>query len=290
MSQAWIMETASPPQRQKTGSRPVHDFNALKVDAQGRYDVILSPVRPSGYTGDWWQLDPATNSLLVRMVASDWNWEREPTLSIERLDTAATRPRPSAQALEARLRSLPASADIGALVLIDRPQKLRNEGFVNKLKGVDLSSIGGLAGQFYYEGAYDLKDDEALILEAPVPDGCTYYSLILTNDIYETTDWYNNQSSLNGAQARVDKDGVLRAVVSAKDPGIPNWLDTAGYPSGVIQGRWMNCTAQPVPSVRKVAVRDVRAALPSDTPIITLQQREQAVRDRRSILQQRPLW
>jgi len=25
-----------------------------------RFDVILSPVRPAGYTGDWWQLDPAT--------------------------------------------------------------------------------------------------------------------------------------------------------------------------------------------------------------------------------------
>src|SRR3546814_9531355 len=75
-----------------------------------------------------------------------------------------------------------------------------------------------------------LGPDEALIVEAEVPTQCGYASLILTNDIYETTDWYNNQASLNNAQWRVDGDGILRVVVSAKDPCVPNWLDTSGYP------------------------------------------------------------
>lgn len=293
MNQARIMETAPPSAQAASAparSRPVHDFNMLKVDAEGRYDVILSPVRPEGYTGDWWQLDPATNSLLVRMVGSEWGKEREPTLSIERLDIPATRPRPPARVLEAKLRSIPASADFSALVLIDRPRQVREEGFVNKLKAVDFAKLGGLAGQFYYEGAYDLKDNEALIIETPVPDKCTYHSLILTNDIYETTDWYNNLSSLNGSQATIDKDNVLRVVVSAKDPGIANWLDTAGYPSGMIQGRWMECSTPPVPAVRKVPLAQVRAALPKGTATVSPEQREQQVRDRRATLQQRPLW
>jgi hypothetical protein len=97
-------------------------------------------------------------------------------------------------------------------------------------------------------------------------------------------------SSLNGAQARVDRDGVFRAVVSAKDPGVPNWLDTAGYSSGAIQGRWTDCQATPIPTVRKVALADVRKSLPADTPTITPGQREQAVRERRAQVQQRPLW
>src|SRR3546814_3501739 len=49
--------------------------------------------------------------------------------------------------------------------------------------------------------------------------------------------WVNNHSSLNDAQARVDKDGLFRAVISAQDPGVPNWLDTAGNASGAVQGR-----------------------------------------------------
>jgi hypothetical protein len=175
-------------------------------------------------------------------------------------------------------------------LLVDKPQKLRAEGYLNKLKGVDLSHLGGLAGQFYYEGAYELKDDEALIVETPVPEKCAYRSLILTNEVYETTDWYNSHSSLNGAQAPADKDGILRIVVSAHDPGVPNWLDTAGYPSGVIQGRWLDCSSQPVPTVKKVLLKDARKSLPAATPKISAQEREKQVRERRAALQQRPLW
>lgn len=295
MNQANIAESGPRP-KQVEGSvnlgapRPVHNLNALSIDAQGRYDVILSPTRPEGYTGDWWQLDPTSNGLLVRMVGSEWGKEVEPTLSIERLDISAPRPRRAAAALEASLRAIPAAAGFIAPLLVDRPQKLHAEGYVNKLKSVDFSQMGGLKGQFYYEGAYVLADDEALLIETPVPERYTYRSLILTNDIYETTDWYNNHSSLNGAQAAVDEDGVLRIVVSARDPGVPNWLDTAGFATGVIQGRWVDCSSEPVPSVRKLALADVRAALPAGTPVVSPQERDRIIRDRRAALQQRPLW
>ena len=295
MNQARIAEMGPRP-KQTEGTvnlgkpRPVHDLNTLKVDGAGRYDVLLSPTRPQGYTGDWWQLDATSNMLLVRMVGSQWDKEGEPTLSIERLDIPAARPRPAAATLEANLRSIPTSADFIAPLLVDRPQKLRAEGYVNKLKDVDFSQMGGLAGQFYYEGVYELKDDEALIVETKLPERCTYRSLILTNEIYETTDWYNNQSSLNGAQAPADKDGVLRIVVSARDPGVPNWLDTGGYPTGVIQGRWLECSSKPVPTVRKVALADVKKSLPAGTPTISPQERDNQIRDRRATLQQRPLW
>jgi hypothetical protein len=228
--------------------------------------------------------------LLVRLVSSKWGTEIEPTLSIERLDTPAVRPRPVAATLEASLRSIPLSATFLAPLLVDRPQKLRAEGYINKLKDVDFSQMGGLAGQFYYEGAYELKDDEALIVETQLPEHCAYHSLILTNEIYETTDWYNSQSSLNDAQAAADKDGVLRIVVSAQDPGVPNWLDTAGYSTGVIQGRWLDCSSKPVPSIRKVALAQVRHLLPAGTPTISAQERDKQIRDRRAVLQQRPLW
>jgi hypothetical protein len=270
--------------------RPVHDLNTLNVDAEGHYDVILSATRPEGYRGDWWPLDPTSNMLLVRMVDSDWGNEVEPTLSIERLDIPAPRHRPSAAILESNLRSIPGSAGFIAPLLVDRPQKLREEGYVNKLKDVDFSQMGGLAGQAYYEGTFELKDDEALIVETQLPERCSYRSLILTDEIYETIDWYNNPSSLNGAQAQADKDGVLRIVVSAHDPGVRNWLDTAGYPTGVIQGRWMECTSKPIPTIRKVALADLKKSLPAASSTITVQERDQQIRGRRAALQQRPLW
>lgn len=272
-----------------SGARAYHDFDALKLDADGRFDVLLSAERPAGYDGDWWKLDPGTEKLMVRQVAYDWS-AVDPTLSIERLDTPAAKPAPSAADLGARLAELPRLVGNAATFFVDHVEKLRKDGYVNKLKVFDLSNMAGLVGQFYYEGAYDLKPDEALLVEAKVPEKCAYWSLILTNDIYETTDWINAHSSLNGAQARVDKDGVFRAVISAKDPGVPNWLDTAGYASGAAQGRWLDCSAQPIPNTRVVKLKDLRKLLPADTPTVTPEERAENIRTRRTQFQQRPLW
>ena len=267
-----------------------YDFKSLHQDAQGHFDVLLSPERPAGYTGDWWKLAPNTQQLLLRQVASNWAEERDPRISIERIDKPVERPRPSAEEFEKRMDALGDQIEHSALLLINHVDTLRKQGFINKLTTFDVSHMGGLVGQFYYEGAYELKPDEALLVEAKVPQGCTYWSIILTNDLYETTDWYNNQSSLNDSQARVDADGVVRYVVSAKDPGVPNWLDTAGYASGAVQGRWTECSANPIPTVRKVNLSQIRTLLPSDTPSVSPQERENQIRDRRSQLQQRPLW
>jgi hypothetical protein len=270
--------------------RVVFDINALKVDPQGNFDVIASPARPAGYDGDWWQLQPDTNALMMRWVSSDWAKERDPTISIERVDRPVQRPRPPAAELEAKLRAMPQDVTFSAMMFLDHVARLRTQGYVNKLKVFDISQGGGLSGQFYYEGAYDLKPNEALVIEAKVPAKCTYHSVILTNELYETTDWYNNQASLNDSQSSVDPDGVLRVVVSAKDPGVPNWLDTAGYPVGVIQGRWTECDSQPVPTVRLTTIDQLLRLLPSSMRHVTAEERERTIRARRAALQQRPLW
>lgn len=271
---------------------PVYnDLNTLKVDAEGRYDVIISPTRAENHTGDWWQLAPGAVSFMVRLVSSDWANEVDPTLSIERLDVPAPRPRPSASDLQRRLETLAHSTSSTAKFLLAIPAKLRADGYINKMQVFDVgTSLGGLTGQFYYHGAYEIADGEALILEAKVPSKCLYYSTILTNDVFETTDWVNNQSSLNDAQSIVDPDGVLRIVISAGDPGVPNWLDTAGYPRGVVQGRWTECSAQPVPTLKKVRLSDVRKHLHPKTGTVTLVERDRIVRDRRAAFQQRIRW
>jgi hypothetical protein len=269
----------------------VNDINELQEDESGRYEVRLSPERPAGCGGAWWKLDPNTHSLMLRMVSSDWATEVDPTISIERVDAPATRSRRGAADLETKLKQLPGAAAQMALLLVDHVVELQKAGYVNKLKVFDVSQIGGqLTGQFYYEGAYDLAADEALIIEAKVPDKFEYYSMILTNEIYETTDWYNNHSCLNDSQLHVDRDGVVRVVVSARDPGVHNWLDTAGHRCGAVQGRWTECSSQPVPEVRKVKLNEVLGILPGATPRVSAAERDKIIRERRAQLQQRPLW
>lgn len=266
------------------------DVNDLHRDTDEQFDLILSAHRPEDYAGDWRPLSPATTKLLLRMVSSNWALERDPTISIERLDRPVRRARLSAAVLEQQLRALPQMIAFLPSMFVDRVAKLRDEGYLNKMKSVDLSQGGGISGQAYFDAAYELGEDDALLMEASPPESTDYFSLILGNEIHETTDWYNNHSSLNDSQCGIDADGILRVIVSTKDPGVPNWLDTCGYDRGLLQARWISAKPMLTPTLRKMKLRDVRDALPPDTPAMPPEEREKVIRTRRFQLQQRPLW
>ena len=272
-----------------SNSRPHLDLSTLKADGAGNFSVLLGAERPRGYDGDFWKLEPESRRLLLRLVSSDWSKEAEPRLTIERISGPMGRRRPSADELTARLKALPQAIDFIAPMFVDRVQKLADEGYVNKFK-VMVPPMGALESQFYYDGVFDLKEDEALIVESAVPTTCKYRSLILTNALYETIDWSNNHSSLNAAQAQPDADGKLRIVISAKDPGVKNWLDTAGYPRGIMQGRWTGCDSQPIPSLTKVKVKDALKSLPEDIAKVTADERQAIIRERNRAYQERKLW
>lgn len=266
------------------------DFDDLTIGKDGSFELVISPDRPNGYQGDWFALDPQCEKFMVRIVSCDWGKEREPRFGIARLDVDEAKGRPSKEKLNADFAEIPGITAVCAMAFPTHVKELRDEGFINKFKIFDVSQMSGLDGQFYYEGAYDLADDEALISEVKVPEKYKYWSIILTNDLYETTDWYNNQSSLNDMQGHVDEDGVFRTIISARDPGILNWLDISGYPSGAIQGRWFEASEKPMPTLRKVKLADVMEHLPNATKLVSPQQRAIALRNRRLAAQMRIIW
>lgn len=199
--------------------------SSLPLDAEGRFDVVISPERPAGWDGAWWALHPECEKFMLRIVGCAWGDEREPRFGIDRLDAPAAKGarcqgRPTLPELADRFREIPFTTQTCALAFPDKVEQMRNGGLLNTLKVVGFSQMTGLQRQSYYEGAYDLADDEALITEVQIPEQVGYWSLTLSNELYETTDWYNNQSSLNDAQAVVDGDRVFRAVISTRDPGI----------------------------------------------------------------------
>lgn len=267
------------------------DLNELTIGRDGSFDVLVSPEKPDGHTGDWWELPPAANTLLLRQVAYDWAGEQDPVISIERIDVPPTRPRPGATELVERMQSLVPTVTHGATLLLQQFEERRRAAPANTFTEWDVvGGFGGLTGQFYYECVYELSDDEALVIESDYPDTHGYASLLLVNEVYETIDWVNNHSCLNGAQWHVDADGRLRVVVSSRDPGVVNWLDTAGYSTGLIQGRWADASSTPMPTARVVKVSDLGDLLPPDTPKITAAERDRVIRDRRAQYQQRIYW
>ncbi len=100
------------------------------------------------------------------------------------------------------------------------------------------STPGGLSSQRSSIGHYELADDEALIVTVPECTDCAYQAIQIGSDWYASTDYETHQTSLTKAQAVTDPDGVMRFVISERDPGIANWLETTGHRTGAMMLRW----------------------------------------------------
>jgi hypothetical protein len=194
--------------------------------------------------------------------------------------------------IAASLRSIATWVDTFAKLSLDGPwvKHLRNSGLVNQVKAKDYSAASGLGNQRYVEGLFELEDDEALLIETDIPEDCSYWNFQLVDDFWRSLEWVHRQSSLNGFTARLDRDRKFRAVVSIQDPGVPNWLDPVGRKTGMIYGRWTNSRSDIAPMVTKIKVADVRRYLPADTPTVTAQERDAAIRLRRKGAQLRRRW
>jgi hypothetical protein len=267
-----------------------YDLDSVAHGEDGAFEVILSPERPAGYTGDWWQLHKGTTYTMVRQISYDWINEVSGRLAIERLDRAAVKPRPSAAELEENLKQVARWTEDTIQLSIMFAAAIRQQQGINKLGYKDLTEYGEIVTQKYVYGGFELAPGEALIVEFKVPDICRYWSIHLTDDLAYVLDWIHRQTFLNGHTARVDPDGVFRGVISAEDPGVANWLDTAGYATGIIQVRWEECSEWPDHKITKVRLADVRDLLPADTLVVTKEERDAIIRRRRTGAQLRKRW
>jgi hypothetical protein len=279
------------PSQVEEGSRvpATHDLDDLAIDEDGYFSVVLSAQRPEGHTGDWWELDPETRRLLMRKCSCDWRREIDARVAIERLDDGGSDMSP--EEVARRFSDLPAWIEgmIGFDMNLVRFYR-EHHGVNTFLRSSKIDSIGGLPTQAYYDGIHEIDDTGALIIETALPETCRYWQALVADDRFCTVDWVNRQSSLNDVQAHIDSDGRFRAVISKVDPGVPNWLDKADYPWGIIQMRWNRASDYPDPTIKKVPVAEVRAHLPADTPVVTPPQRREQLRLRREGAQLRRIW
>ncbi len=265
-----------------------YDADDLNLQKDGYFEVLLSQERPAGHTGDWWELHPETTNINVRLIASNWA-ETDARLSIERLDTPAIKPRPTPEEVQDNLKQVAVWARNWAKASIQWIRGFRDIP-ANTVTLKQYNDLGGITVQTYIYGMFELEEDEALIYETEIPEQYRYWAIQLNDDIFRSIDWVNRQTSLNDYSARLDDDGKFRAVISARDPGVPNWLDTAGYRKGAMFGRWYKCSSTPTPTITKVKVADVRQHLPENTPVVTSEERELAIRTRRKEYQLRRRW
>jgi hypothetical protein len=266
------------------------DLDDMAMNDDGTFEILLSAERPNDYTGNWFHLPAGVGSLSIRNASYDWTNEIDATYSIERLDAPVGRKPWTLEQNRAALEQLAEYPRRLVKMWLSFVQELKGDGIVNSLRMNRWAGIGGMAGQYYYEGLYDIAEDEALILETDIPEKAPYWSTLLTDELFNSLDWVNTQSSLNGHQATLDADGRFRAVIAHSDPGVPNWLDTSGRRLGCVQGRWKDCSSNPVPLLIKVKFAEIRQHLPATTPHVSASERDATLRLRRRGAQLRRKW
>ncbi|MCY1338894.1 hypothetical protein D9M69_247640 [compost metagenome] len=68
----------------------------------------------------------------------------------------------------------------------------------------------------------------------------------------ESLDYRYHRICLNKHSAQTDARGGLRMVLSHRDPGLPNWLETAGHANGTLCLRWVGAKTPVHPTTRVV--------------------------------------
>lgn len=275
---------------QMGSSISVLDLDNFSIGPKGEFDILLSAARPEDYSGDWFRLDPSTQTLTNRQASYDWGVGNDARIAIERLDIAHQAGALSAKEISSRLEALMAYPRFYAGFTTHYINHLRDNGYINKLEHDDWAGRGGVEGQHYYQGIFRLEPGQALILETALPEAVRYWNVQLTDMLWNSIDWMNHQSSLNGAQALIDSDGRFRAVISDKDPGVANWLDTGGCSEGTLMLRWNEASSGPAPTLRSVPLASVKDALPADTVTVSTEERQQRLRERRRSVQLRRRW
>jgi hypothetical protein len=198
------------------------DDRELDLDVDGRFE---------------WRFTPDSDAqLVVREVYNDWSAQRG-TIAIACSDSTVT-PR------RALTPELIASRYAAAGKYLTRriktwlafPQWFYLNVPVNTLTAPRVTP-GGLATQYSSVGHFDLAPDQAMVITVPASEA-PYLGFQLGSMWYISLDYINHQTSLNGTQAQVDPDGMIRIVVTHESPGITNWVETLGRRRGYLQFRW----------------------------------------------------
>ena len=229
----------------------------MHIEADGTFELFISQ---NEYPGNWLRSEPETRSLAIRQTFFDRPNQRHADLHIQRIDVDRVEREPLTpeelyQALIYAGFYVKGVAEIGARWATRQsqwPNVFSDEAEqpeTDKFKDPQIK---------WHQAYYDLADDEALVVEVTPPD-CEYWMIALHNHWMETLDYVRHQATLNSQTSRVDEDGRVRWVVAGRDPGVPNWLDTAGHRHGIVGVRWVGPQVDDVlPATRVVKLESLR--------------------------------
>ena len=222
----------------------------IEFSANGEYEIVLGPSRRGK---NWLKSDASAVYVVNRHYyehadSAAGDHRLHPTLSIEALDPLPPPPqRLSDEQTAERLRNL---ANFLRVSTIDLPPPTpqtvpawwsltpNQMGAIARF-GDNQDDIGlGAIDNSYTAGPYLLGPGQGLLMEGRLPR-CFFANVVLWNRFLQTDDYRYRQVSLNRKQMKLRSGNRYRILVSPENPGVHNWLDTAGRSGGIIQWRFL---------------------------------------------------
>jgi Protein of unknown function (DUF1214) len=264
------------------------DDDDMTFEANGDFELLISSEKPAGYTGNWLRLKPGATVLMTRYRSYDWENEIDPVMSIECLNPTGLKKRLTPGEILERVVLMARMPVLSTRLFYAMQNQVKANVGVNVFEPVRMG--GALSKQVYLPAVFEFEDGEALILETDIPEIRRYWNFQLNDPYFNAIEFVYRLSSTNGHFAKLSSDGKFRGVISLDDPGVPNWLDPAGFKQGTIYGRWYECDPEPTPILKRVKFAELRDHLPADTPTVTPEERAEELRRRVRACQRRRRW
>ena len=206
------------------------------------FEIVLAA---TPQPGRWIELHPDASFVHVRDYYFDWRAAEPATFVIECLDSPG-RPRPATD-----------TAGI-ASILDCAAAEIENSisfwsGYQERMLGAQPSNSFGTpapAGRgvldiLYSHAGVALSDDEALLVTVHQDDAPMWDIQLYNRPWYEALDFANRVTCLNHCLGQPDAAGRVRIVISNRDPGVANWLDTEARAEVLATIRWWRAPNPP---------------------------------------------
>ena len=229
----------------------------MHFESDGSFEVVLSSRRPRG-VGNWVALTERSQSMIARQYFRDRTQAVPAKLEIQSVPGAPVSPPLEEAELAERLaavgRFVRETSELSAALSVfaalnpvggenhEALQVVGGELRADRASARELAASldpGIVAGHLptpdiQYTGAWwTLGPDEAVVVEGR-PPVCRYWSVQIFNRWLESPDYRDRAVALNDSRIALEDDGSFRVVLAARNPGVRNWIDTAGHREGQI--------------------------------------------------------
>jgi hypothetical protein len=255
------------------------DWQDMQFNPDGSFVITLDP-QPANGRANHIQTKLEARYLFIRDCRADWR-QVPNAYRIKRLDPPTAPPLTIDQIAERAARTM--IDDVPAMNWFMRTFYVLEPNTVTA--PFNTGAIGGLVSQMISFAHLKLTDDDAFVMTFG-SGNAPFFNVVLQDFWFRTLDYWKHTSNMNNSQGIANADGSTTYVVSVRDPGVHNWLDTAGLHNLLLVHRWQGLSRNPTPQTTPwakgtlVKLKDLDKALPVGMNHVTASERKQQLAER----------